>query len=168
MNTKRAIIVRGIMKLLPETSCFGLKRALWRWAEAKIGKNVRICSSAFIIGGGELEIGDDTWIGHQVFIETSSRVEIGSHVDIAPRVYIGTGTHEIDATGVHSAGEGMSKPIKIEDGVWRGANALVLPGVTIGMKSVIGGGAVVTRNIDALKVAIGIPAKHSRSLISGQ
>lgn len=164
MKTKRAIIVRGIMKLLPETSCFGLKRFLWRWAGAKIGRNVRICSSAFIIGSGQLVIRDDTWIGHQVFIETSSKVEIGSHVDIAPRVYIGTGTHEIDATGMHSAGLGMSKPIIIEDGVWLGANAIVLPGVTIGMKSVIGAGAVVTRNIDALKVAIGLPAKHTRSL----
>ena len=168
MNTKRAIIVRGIMKLLPETSCFGLKRFLWRWAGAKRGRNVRICSSAFVIGSGELEIGDDSWIGHQVYIETSSKVEIGSHVDIAPRVYIGTGTHEIDATGEHSAGEGMSKPIMIEDGVWLGANAMVLPGVTIGMKSVIGAGAVVTRDIDALKVAIGLPAKHTRSLISDQ
>lgn len=164
MNTKRAILVRGIMKILPETSFFGLKRFLWRWAGAVIGHNVRICSSAFILGAGELEIGDDTWIGHQVYIETGSRIIIGDCVDIAPRVYIGTGSHKIDSTGQHSAGDGTSQPIIIEDGVWLGTNVIILPGITIGRKAVIGAGAVVTRNIDSFVVAAGIPARMMRYL----
>lgn len=77
-----------IFRLLPETSCFALKRSLFRFAGAKIGKNVRICSSVHIMGCGELIIGDDVWIGHEVFISTTSRVEIGNYVDIAPMVYI--------------------------------------------------------------------------------
>ena len=164
MNTKRAIIVRGIMKLLPETSFFALKRNLWRWAGVKIGMNVRICSSAFILGTGELEIGDDTWIGHQVFIETGSNIKIGACVDIAPRVYIGTGSHEIDSIGQHSAGNGTSLPIVIEDGVWLGANVTILPGVTIGKKAVIGAGSVVTRNIEPFVLAVGVPARILRKI----
>ena len=165
MNTRRAIIVRAIIHFLPETCCFSLKRALWRWAGVKIGNNVRICSSAFILGAGELEIGDDTWIGHQVFIETGSRVTIGANVDIAPRVYIGTGSHKIDATGAHTAGDGTSKPIVIEDGVWLGANVTILPGVTVGRKALVGAGAVVTHDLPVASVAIGVPAKIVRNLL---
>ena len=164
MNTFRAIIVRGIQNLLPETSCFALKRALWRWTGAIIGRNVRICSSAFILGAGTLEIGDDTWIGHQVFIETGSKVTIGAHVDIGPRVYIGTGSHKMDAIGAHTAGEGTSEPIIIEDGVWLGANSTILPGVTVGRKAMIGAGSVVTHDIEAMVVAFGVPARPRRAL----
>ena len=68
------------------------------------------------MGCGELVIGDDVWIGHEVFISTTSRIEIGSYVDIAPMVYLGTGTHRIDIDGLHSAGESISRNIKIEMG----------------------------------------------------
>ena len=164
MNSKRAIIARGIMKLLPETTCFGLKRMLWRWAGAKIKPNVRICSSALIIGNGELEIGEDTWIGHQVFIETVSKVSIGSYVDIGPRAYIGTGSHIIDPSGKHSAGKGISEPIVIEDGTWIGANATILPGITIGSKAIVGAGAVVTKNVIKANIVVGVPARVLRTL----
>ena len=164
MNPKRAIIARGIMKLLPETTCFGLKRMLWRWAGAIIKTNVRICSSAFILGSGKLEIGEDSWIGHQVFIETGSNIIIGSYVDIAPRVYIGTGSHVIDATGKHVAGEGTSQPIIIQDGAWIGANATILPGITIGSKAIVGAGAVVTQDVPKATVVVGIPAKPLKTV----
>ena len=165
MNSRRAILVRGIMRILPETRCFALKRSLWRWAGVIIGQRVRICSSAFILGTGELKIGEDTWIGHQVFIETGSKVTIGSFVDIGPRVYIGTGSHKIDAIGEHTAGEGTSEPITIENGVWLGANVTVLPGVTIGKKALVGAGAVVTHCIPPFKIAIGVPAACIRNLV---
>ena len=165
MNTCRAIIVRGIMCLLPETRCFALKRILWRWVGAKIGNNVRICSSAFILGSGELVIGDETWIGHQVLIETGSKVTIGAHVDIGPRVYIGTGSHKIDAIGSHTAGEGTSAPIAIGDGVWIGANATILPGIEIGEKTIIGAASVVTHNIATRVVAFGIPCMEKHPLM---
>jgi len=57
-----------LFPLLPETSCFALKRGLLRLAGAKIGKNVRICSSVHIMGCGELVIGDDVWIGEKAAI----------------------------------------------------------------------------------------------------
>ena len=154
-----------IFRLLPETSCFALKRSLFRFAGAKIGKNVRICSSVHIMGCGELIIGDDVWIGHEVFISTTSRVEIGNYVDIAPMVYIGTGTHRIDAKGLHSAGEGISENIKIEDGAWLCARSTLLPGVVIGKNSVVAAGAVVTKPFPFSRVLIGgIPASEIKKI----
>jgi galactoside O-acetyltransferase len=51
-------------------------------------------------------------------------------------------------------------PIEIEDDVWIGAGAIVLPGVTVGRGAVIGAGAVVTRSVEALSIVAGVPARE--------
>jgi maltose O-acetyltransferase len=113
--------------------------------------------------GCPLSIGADTWIGHDVLIAGSyAAIEIGAHVDIAPRVTILSGTHEIDMLGPHSAGRGSCLPIIIEDGVWIGGASLVLPGVRIGKKAVIGAGSVVTKDIPAYCIAVGDPCRPVR------
>lgn len=145
--------------ILPETRCFGLKRFLLRRCGAKIEQGVRICSSAAFIGNGELRIGKDTWIGHGVLISSSSSVTIGEYVDIAPQVYIGTGTHEIDTKGNHVAGRGLNKDISIGNGVWLCTNSIILPGVSIGNKSIVAAGAVVNQSCGDNEVVAGIPAK---------
>jgi len=157
-------LIKLIFFALPETRLFGFKAHLLQLAGARLGENVRVCSSANILGSGDLVVGDDTWIGHQVLICTSSRVTIGRAVDIGPRVYIGTGTHEIDSDGARTAGAGINKDVVIADGVWLGVGSTVLPGVTIGEKSVIAAGAVVTEDVPPRVVAGGIPARVLRQL----
>ncbi|WP_262964914.1 acyltransferase [Methylobacter psychrophilus] len=164
MRSGRLYFSKLIFTFLPETRFFKLKNALLCWAGIKLGNNVRICSSVTVMGAGTLKIGDDTWIGHQVLICSGSRIVIGKYVDIGPRCYLGTGTHEIDPTGLHSAGTGINMDITIGDGAWLGANCLILPGVTIGKKSVIAAGAVVTKNVPPNVVVAGIPARVIRLL----
>lgn len=164
MQTALLHFAKLIFFVLPETRLFGFKARILQLAGARVGKNVRICSSASILGGGDLVVGDDTWIGHQVLICTSSRVTIGRSVDIGPRVYIGTGTHEVDTHGAHTAGAGVNKDVVIADGVWLGVGSTVLPGVTIGEKSVIAAGAVVIEDVPPRVVAGGIPARVLRQL----
>jgi len=149
---------------LPETRLFGFKAYLLQLAGARLGSNVRVCSSVSILGRGHLVVGDDTWIGHQVMICASSRVTIGKGVDIGPRVYIGTGTHEIDFYGAHSAGLGINHDVVIADGVWLGVGCIVLPGVTIGEKSVIAAGAVVTEDVLPRVMVGGVPGRVIGSL----
>ena len=91
-------------------------------------------------------------------ISTTSRIEIGSYVDIAPMVYLGTGTHRIDIDGLHSAGESISRNIKIEDGAWLCVRSTLLPGVVIGKNSVVAAGAVVTKDVFPYCCVAGIPA----------
>lgn len=164
MRTIFLHLTKLVFLFLPETRAFGLKSMLLRLAGARLADNVRVCSSALVVGAGELSVGSNTWIGHQVLISTTSRITIGSSVDIGPRVYIGTGTHEIDTDGINSAGKGISKDVIIGDGVWLGADTVILPGVSIGKKSVIAAGTVVTKNVPQFVLVGGVPGKVIRNL----
>ena len=159
LSPKKLYIYRLLSLLMPETSCFGLKRSLLRWAGAEVGQNVRICSSATILGCGELIIGDDTWIGQHCLIMASSKIEIGKNVDVAPMVYLGTGTHVPQFDKERCAGEGLNKDIKIGDGCWLCARTTILPGVTVGNMTIVGAGAVVIKDLPGGVTAVGVPAK---------
>ena len=157
--------MRLIMSLLPETRCFGFKRWLLRRTGAKVGKNVRICSSVLFVGSGSLEIGDNTWIGHRCIISTSSSIKIGSDCDIAPNVYIGNGTHRITPDRKRIADIEISEDIIIENGCWLCAGSIILPGVTVKDKSVVAAGSVITRSPNEEMVLLaGIPAKIKKHL----
>ena len=151
--------------LLPETRCFGIKRLLWRLAGVQIGKNVRICSSARIIGDGTLVISDGTWIGPGCFISSSSAIRIGRDCNIAPNVAIITGTHEIDTEGPSIAGEGYALPIEIGNGVWICASCTIVAGAKVGDRSILAAGSVVTHDVTAGELWGGVPAKRIKTLI---
>lgn len=166
LSPVRLALFGWFCRLMPETRAFRVKAACLRWCGAHVGANVRICSSATFLGKGHLEIGEDTWIGHQALICSSAVVKIGDCVDIGPQVYIGTGTHDLDPTGPHSAGQGVNRPIEIGDGAWLGARTMVLPGVTIGHKAVTAAGAVVTQDVPPLHLVGGVPARMIRPLVA--
>lgn len=153
-----------MFRFLPETQCFSFKRFLLRFCGAKIGENVRICSSVTILGNKDLVIGDNCWIGHETMIVCSDNVTIGQNVNIAPRCYIGTGTHEITPEGPSVAGKGYSRPIVIGDGVWVCASSVLLAGCQIDSKAIIAAGAVVKGHVQSLELVGGVPAKHIKDL----
>lgn len=130
-------MANGIMHLLPETRCYGLKRCLLKLSGVGIGKNVRICSSAHIIGCGLLTIGDNTFIGPHTFIHVSSSVQIGKNCDISSNVTILNGSHEIDLEGDHLAGKGKSEDVYVGDGSWICVNATLLGSSRIGNKCLV-------------------------------
>lgn len=135
-----------------------------RWAGAKVGRNVRVCSSVMIVGAGELEIGDNTWIGHRCLISASSSVRIGKNVDIAPNVFIGNGTHGITPDRDRIADVECSRDVEVGDGCWLCAGSMVLPGVSLGAKCVVAAGSVVTRSFGPMKLLAGVPACIKREL----
>lgn len=88
---------------------------------------------------------------------------IGRNVLLGPRVGIYTAAHPLDA-GTRATGAEFGAPIEIGDDVWIGGNAVILPGVKIGARSVIGAGSVVTKDIPADVVAAGTPCRVLRRL----
>lgn len=133
----RLYLANIIMHILPETRCFGIKRLLLRLSGVEIGKNVRICSSAHIIGSGILFIGDNTFIGPHTFIHVSSLIYIGKNCDISSNVTILNGSHEIDFEGEHIAGKGKSDDVHIGEGTWVCTNATLLGTSNIGNKCIV-------------------------------
>jgi acetyltransferase-like isoleucine patch superfamily enzyme len=158
-------IYRIFTIFLPETRFFGFKNVLLRLAGARIGENVKVCSSVRIIGNGILLIDDNTWIGPSTLISVTNpaSIVILGNVDIAPNVYIGTGTHKIDMYGLNSAGFGYNDNIIINSGVWIGVGSMILPGVEIGTKAVVGAGSLVNKNVAPYSVVAGVPARSIKN-----
>lgn len=90
-------------------------------------------------------------------------VAIGAACQIATRVQLLTATHPIDP-GPRRTGWEYAEPITIADNVWLGGGVIVCPGVTIGQDTVVGAGAVVTKDLPADVVAVGNPARVIRRL----
>lgn len=124
------------------------------------------------------EYGKNIFIGNKVIINMNctfvdnNRIEIGNNVLIASNVQIYTATHstQVDERIVRNWQEGKAfcntyaLPVKIEDNVWIGGGAILLPGVVIGKNSVIGAGSVVTRSIPADCIAVGNPCRIIKHL----
>lgn len=163
-NSPLLFFINFLIRFLPTSRFFNLKRSLYRIAGCQIGKNVRQMSPYYALKGS-LIIGENTFIGYSTsIIGGEANVTIGHSCDISSFVRIVTGTHEINTSGVRVAGKGISKDITIGNGVWIGTNSTILPGVAIGDSTVIGAGSVVTKDIPAHCVAFGNPCKVHKFL----
>lgn len=113
--------------------------------------------------GRNIHIGEKTFFNFNVTILDVNEVHIGSHVLLAPNVQIYTATHSLDYRS-RRRWESFGKPVHIGDDCWIGGGVIICPGVSIGPRSVIGAGAVVTRDIPADSLAVGNPARVIRQL----
>jgi maltose O-acetyltransferase len=112
---------------------------------------------------GTLEIGERTFINYGCSIGATHLIRIGAGCSIGPHVMLmDNDFHRLEPERRDEHPE--SKPIILEENVWLGARVIVLKGVTIGTGSVIGAGSVVTRDVPARSVAVGLPARVVRTL----
>ena len=112
---------------------------------------------------GDVIIGDHTRVGlHNTII---GPVTIGSHVNLAQGITVTALNHNFSETDKRIDEQGVSTtPVTIEDDVWIGANAVILPGVSIGTHSVVAAGAVVTKDVPPHSLVAGVPAKVIKQL----
>lgn len=121
------------------------------WATS-IGKYVTV------LGSNAVEIGSYCGINSFVHIWGHKGVVIGDRVMIASHVAITSLTHDYTAESMRFSAP-LGGKIVIQDDVWIGSHAVIMPGVTIGKGAVIGAGAVVTKDIPAYAIAVGTPAR---------
>jgi len=113
---------------------------------------------------GDIVLRDHVNIGFNCDITSSNYVEVGEKVLVAAYSYIVGGGHDISLSDVPIIDQKrVAKGIKIEANAWIGAGVTVLDGVTVGEGTVIGAGAVVTSDLPSKSVAVGTPAKVTRS-----
>ena len=112
---------------------------------------------------GDVVIGDYTRIGiHNTII---GPVCIGNHVNLAQGITVTALNHNFEDKTKRIEEQGITtKPIIIGDDVWIGANAVILPGVTIGKHCVVAAGAVVTKDVPDNTIVGGVPAKEIKKI----
>jgi len=115
----------------------------------------------------ELVIGDHSFVGHNCLLAVADSVRIGRYCRLAGGVsiadYDGHPTDPILRRTDPSPPEAI-RPVVVGDDVWIGANAKILKGVTIGDRSIVGAGAMVTRSVPADVIVAGNPARIVKSL----
>lgn len=117
--------------------------------------------------GYNIRLGRNAFINFNcVFLDCAS-IEIGDNLQMGPAVQIYTATHPLEAD-LRRSGLEYARPVSIGHDVWIGGGAIILPGVTIGDRSVIGAGSVVVHDVPAAKVVAGNPARIIRELDGGQ
>lgn len=171
-----------VVRFFPGRVGNALRVAGFRAQQIQIGKNVRIGVGVVIHGGGNVRLGDDVSIMDGAVLEAVSGrltigneasinrrvcldasnggvIDLGNDVLIGPNVVIRAANHEFNDPSIpirlqgHRAGK-----IMVQEDVWVGANAVILAGVQIGKSSVVGAGAVVTRDVPSFSVVGGVPA----------
>lgn len=128
-----------------------------------LGAEAFIKAPLFVDYGENLHVGARTFINYNLTALDVAPITIGEDCQIGPGVQLLTPTHPLEPAPRRDRLE-AALPIMIGDNVWLGGAVIVCPGVSIGENSVIGAGAVVTRDIPANVVAVGNPAKVVKHL----
>lgn len=133
-----------------------VRRFFYRLCGIKIGRGSAIHMGARFYNPIHVKIGKDTIVGESAVLDGRAKLTIGDHVDIASEVMIYNAEHAINDENFKAE----VLPVIIEDYVFVGPRAIILPGVTIGKGAVVGAGAVVTRDVLEFSIVGGVPAKE--------
>jgi acetyltransferase-like isoleucine patch superfamily enzyme len=161
-----------------------MRRTIWRSLARKFGNGVRIAGGVHFRHLETFEIGDGVFIGAQAFIQGrfDGNTKIGNHVWIGPQAYFDARDLVLEdyvgwgpgAKVLGSAHTGLPidlpiietdleiRPVCVEAWADIGTSAVLLPGVTVGKGSIVGAGAVVTKDVPPFAIVAGVPAKFLR------
>jgi len=124
--------------------------------------------------GKHIKLGDQCFINSGATFLDSNYITIGDRVSVGPNVQFITATHPIlpEERIVQAPGDPIlpfrpmtiAKPITIDEDCWIGAGAIIMPGVSIGMATIVGAGAIVTKSLPERVIAVGNPARVIRSI----
>jgi len=136
----------------------GLKRFLLRLFGASVGEGVIIKPKVNIKYPWRLEVGDHSWIGEGVWIDNLAEVKIGKHVCLSQGAMLLTGNHNYKKETFNL----ITEPIKLEDGVWIGAQSVVCPGVQCKSHCILSVGSVANKDMEEYSIYQGNPAEFKR------
>lgn len=128
-----------------------------------VGEQVRLRMPVVIYHPDQLRLGSRIDIGEFTHIRASGGITIGNGVLIASHVVITSRAHPVE---LPRYGVAEDAPVVIEDDVWIGAGAIVLPGVTVGRAAIVAAGAVVTKSVAPGTIVTGVPASLRRHVSS--
>jgi galactoside O-acetyltransferase len=139
------------------------RQRLLREMLGSVGERVWVEPPLRVMYGNRVHLGDDVFVNVGLTLVDDVDVHVGDRVMFAPNVTVTTTGHPVHPD-LRRDGTQFSAPVRIEDDVWIGSGAVILPGVTIGRGSVVGAGAVVTGNVPPDVVVGGTPARVLRRI----
>lgn len=171
--SQKEIIMKGINRILSillellvyELHLIGhipshhFRRFFYRLAGVKIGKGSSLHMGIRFYNPSNISIGEDSIVGEGTVLDGRGSLKIGNHVDIASEVMIYNAEHNVNAEHFAAVESVTIEPVVIEDYVFIGARAIILPGVTIKRGAVVGAGAVVTKDVEENAIVGGVPAR---------
>jgi acetyltransferase-like isoleucine patch superfamily enzyme len=149
-----------------EIRCSGVIRN-----QLQFGQNVAVDRGCILWAGmegsreGLIRVGDRTRVGPYSYLGSLHRLEIGEGCLIGAYCYVITANHRFEDGDLPLVKQGFTGgDIRLGDHSWLGSQVVVLPGVSIGERAVVGAGAVVTKSIPAHELWGGVPARKIRDL----
>lgn len=135
-----------------------------QWADITLAADVALDDGVVLLASGDalgdkLRIGSGTYVNRYTIFDAHSHLHIGRDVMIGPHCYFTDADHGMEPDSSVKSQPMRHAPVDVEDEAWIGARATILPGVRIGRGAVIAAGAVVTRDVPAMAVVAGIPAR---------
>ncbi|MEI9935876.1 MAG: acyltransferase [Pseudomonadota bacterium] len=162
-------ILAQIAAGFPPQSFSRTRTALLRSAGMKIGNSSLVQGPIRITGEGnpckDISIGTFTLISGSLHCDIGAALIIGNRVRIGHDVSLLTVDHRVGPEAMRS-GERKFGAIEIGDGAWLASRVVVLPGIRIGAGAIVAAGSVVTRDVPANTLAVGVPARAVRDLSS--
>ncbi len=141
---------------------YRLRRLLVRLLFASCGAECIVKSRAYFGDGAGIVIGDRSQLGQGCRVEND--LAMGDDVIMGPDVIIMSSSHAFQRTDItiREQGAAARRPVTVGDDVWIGTRVIVLPGVHIGSHSIIGTGAVVTKDVPEWSIVAGVPGRVIR------
>ena len=127
------------------------------------GETIWIQTPFYCDYGSNIKLGNKVFFNFNCVVLDVMKVQIGSRTLIGPNVQIYTATHPLNYQE-RAAGLEFAKPVIIGEDVWIGGSAVICPGVTIGDRTIIGAGSVITKDLPSDVFAAGNPCKIIREL----
>ena len=156
---------------MPDFALPGLRAQCYRLAGCDIGPRASVLGRPRLLGSGavagRLHLGEGSLVAPGVIFGLDGEITVGRNVSISPQVTLYTATHALGFGSQRMNPAMTPKPIVVEDGVWIGMRALILPGVTLGQGCVVSAGAVVTLDVPPNTLVAGNPATVQQKLPFG-
>ena len=163
----RRLALGLLLAPLPDAAFPRLRASMHRLLGIRIGRSTLIRGRLRLTGPrgciSRLTIGSTCFFTTPLHIDLNADVVIGNRVTIGHDVAIVTSAHHIDGPE-RRCGEEVPAPVRIGDGCWIGAHAILLPGVVVGDGSIVAAGAVVSRDVEPHTIVGGVPARLIRRL----
>ncbi|MEM6498039.1 MAG: acyltransferase [Pseudomonadota bacterium] len=126
------------------------------------GAGTRMAPNISFSNGSRISVGELCHLGERCYIwagDTSGEIKIGNRVSLAPNVFITASDYRFEEGKPFREQDKNERSVKIGSDVWLGTGVIVTAGVSIGDGCIVGAGAVVTRDLPANSIAVGVPAR---------